>query len=315
MGFTSEIRHPTTWYTQLAIAILALAIFALLAVGSVSGYLVYRMVMPARSHSQIDLQNFPGHPETLNFTVKGEGPRDGWFFPGLKSAPTVILCPAYESSRGELLTLATALQDQQYNVLIFDFSAHGSAGGRSTLGLQEVAELRAAMDAAANRGDVDANRFGLWGVNMGAYVALAEATSDHRVRAIAAESPYGHPKDMVALQVSRSGLGTLPLVTKTSQLIFGWLNRQYRDVPPLNTRIAKLSGVAQLYLEAPDEPALAASTSELFRISSPPHDLVVLQHGNYAGMLDEEKRSYENRIVSFFLVNLPLSGQPLPEIK
>ena len=315
MGFTSEIRHPTTWYTQLAIAVLALAIFALLAVGSVSGYLVYRMVMPARSHSQIDLQNFPGHPETLNFTVKGEGPQDGWFFPGLKSAPTVILCPAYESSRGELLTLATALQDQQYNVLIFDFSAHGSAGGRSTLGLQEVAELRAAMDAAANRGDVDANRFGLWGVNMGAYVALAEATSDHRVRAIAAESPYGHPKDMVALQVSRSGLGTLPLVTKTSQLIFGWLNRQYRDVPPLNTRIAKLSGVAQLYLEAPDEPALAASTSELFRISSPPHDLVVLQHGNYAGMLDEEKRSYENRIVSFFLVNLPLSGQPLPEIK
>ncbi len=70
--------------------------------------------------------------------------------------------------------------------------------GRSTLGLQEVAELRAAMDAVANRGDVDANRFGLWGVNLGAYVALAEAMNDHRVRAIAAESPYGHPNDMVA---------------------------------------------------------------------------------------------------------------------
>jgi hypothetical protein len=25
-------------------------------------------------------------------------------------------------------------------------------------------------------------------------------------------------------------------------------------------------------------------------------------------MLDDEKRNYENRIVSFFLVNLPLSG-------
>ncbi len=175
---------------KLAIAFLALALFAFLAAGSVSGYLVYRMISPARSHSEIDLQNFPGHPETLNFTVKGEGPRDGWFFPGLKSAPTIVLCPAYESSRGELLTLASALQDQQYNVLIFDFSAHGTSGGRSTLGFQEVAELRAAMDAVANRGDVDANRFGLWGVNLGAYVALAEATNDHRVRAIAAESPY-----------------------------------------------------------------------------------------------------------------------------
>src|SRR5580704_12721185 len=185
MGFLSEIRHPTTWYTKLAIAILALAFFALLAAASVSGYLVYRMISPARSHSQIDLQNFPGHPDTLSFTVKGEGPRDGWFFPGLKSAPTIVLCPAYESSRGELLTLATALQDQQYNVLLFDFSAHGSNAGRSSLGLQEVSELRAAMDAVGSRSDVDANRFGLWGVNMGAYVALSETLSDHRVRAVA----------------------------------------------------------------------------------------------------------------------------------
>jgi pimeloyl-ACP methyl ester carboxylesterase len=309
MGFTSELRHPTTWYTKLAIAFLALAIFALLGVGAVSGYLVYRMGSPARSHSEIDLQNFPGHPEKLNFTVKGEGPRDGWFFPGLKSAPTIVLCPAYESSRGELLTLASALQDQQYNVIVFDFSAHGSAGGRSTLGFQEVMELRAAMDAVANRGDVDANRFGLWGVNLGAYVALAEAANDSRVRAVAAESPYGHPNDMVALQVSRSGLGSLPLVTSISQMIFDWLNPQFRNVPSLKTRIVKFSGVAQLYLESPDEPLLAASTSNLFRISSPPHELVVLQHGNYAGMLDDEKRNYENRIVSFFLMNLPPAGE------
>ena len=312
MGFISELRHPTTWYTKLAIVLLALAFFAVLAAGAVSGYLVYRMEMPARSHSEIDLQNFPGHPLKLNFTVSGEGPRDGWFFPGLKSAPAIVLCPPYESSRGELLTLASALQDQQYNVLVFDFSAHGSAGGRSTLGLQEVAELRAAIDAVANRGDVDANRFGLWGANLGAYVALVEATNDHRVRAIAAESPYGHPKQMVAVLVSRSGLGPLPFVTGMSQIIFGWLNPQFRNVPPLKTRIPALSGVAQLYLQSPDEPSLAASTTELFRVSPIPHELVVLQHGNYAGMLDDEKRNYENRIVSFFLVNLPLSGEPGP---
>jgi hypothetical protein len=309
MGFLSELRHPTMWYTKLAIAILALIFFALLAAVSVSGYLVYRMESPSRSHSDIDLQNFPGHPEKLNFTVKGEGARDGWFFPGLKTAPTIVLCPAYESSRGELLTLASALQDQQYNVLIFDFSAQGSSGGRSTLGFQEVNELRAAMDAVANRGDVDARRFGLWGANLGAYVALAEAAGDSRVRAIAAESPYGHPSDMVALQIRRSGLGSIPLVTGMAQIVFGWLHREFRAVPPLKARIAKLSGVAQLYLQSPDEPLLAASTAELFGVSSEPHELVALQHGNYAGMLDDEKRNYENRIVSFFLVTLPVSSE------
>jgi hypothetical protein len=307
MRFLSEIRHPSTWYTQLAIAFLALLIFAFLAAMATSGFLVYRMVMPVRGHSEVNLGNFPGHPEKIEFTGGG-APRDGWFFPGRKSAPTIVLCPAYESSRGELLTLASALQDQQYNVFIFDFSAQGTSGGRSTLGFQEVGELKAAMEAVAKRGDVDVDHFGLWGANMGAYVALAEGENDHRVRAIAAESVYAHPNEMIALQVSRAGLGSVPFVTTFSQMIFGWLNPQFRAVKPLTAQVGKLAGVAQLYLEAPDEPKLAASTAALFRLSSPPHELADLPHGNYAGMLDEEKRTYENRIVSFFLVNLPSSG-------
>jgi hypothetical protein len=307
MRFLSEIRHPSTWYTQLGIAFLALLIFAFLAAIATSGFLVYHMVIPVRGHSEVNLGNFPGHPEKIEFTAGGVS-RDGWFFPGRKSAPTIVLCPAYESSRGELLTLASALQDQQYNVFIFDFSAQGTSGGRSTLGFQEVGELKAAMDAVAKRGDVDVDRFGLWGANMGAYVALAEGENDLRVRAIAAESAYAHPNEMIALQVSRAGLGSVPFVTTFSQMIFGWLNPQFRAVKPLTAQIGKLSGVAQLYLEAPDEPKLAASTAALFRLSSPPHELVDLPHGNYAGMLDEEKRTYENRIVSFFLVNLPSSG-------
>jgi pimeloyl-ACP methyl ester carboxylesterase len=308
MGFISEIRHPTTWYTKLAIVILALFLFLLLAAGATAGYLIYRMTSPSVGHSEINLGNFPGHPEKLDFTVNGEGPRDGWFFPGLKNAPSIVLCHAYGSSRGELLTLASALQDQQYNVLVIDFSGHGTSGGRSTLGFREVAELRAAMDAVAMHGDVDANRFGLWGVNLGAYVALSEATNDRRVRAIAVESVYDRPEDMVALQVSRAGLGSLPMVTPMAKMIFGWLNSPFRNVLPLRTRIAKLSGVPQLYLESGDEPQFATSTSDLFRLSSPPHELAVLPRGNYAGMLDDEKRSYENRIVSFFLTNLPPSG-------
>jgi pimeloyl-ACP methyl ester carboxylesterase len=308
MGFISELRTPSKWYSKLVIAVLELFFFALLAVAAISTYMVYRIVSPAQSHSEIDLQNFPGHPQALPYTVAGEGPRDGWFFPGLKSAPTIILCPAYESSRGELVTLAAALQDHQYNVLLFDFSAHGTSGGRSTLGFQEVGELRAVMDAVANRGDVDTTRFGLWGVNLGAYTALAEATADQRVRALAVESPYDHPSEMVELLIARSGLGVVPFVTEMAQMGFRWMNPQFRNVPPLENRIGRLSGVAQLYMESPEDPVLSASTSKLFDASPMPHELAVLTHGNYAGMVDEDKREYENRIVSFFLTNLSPAG-------
>jgi len=310
MDFLSEFRDPTRWYSKLFIAALALFFFTTLATAAISGYLVYRITSPAQSHSEIDLRNFPGHPESLSYTVAGEGARDGWFFPGLKSAPTVVLCPAYQSSRGELLTLASALQDHQYNVLVFDFSAQGSSRGHTTLGFQEVSELRAAMDAVANRGDVDPNRFGAWGVNLGAYVALSEAIADPRVRALAVESPYDRPQQMVGVLVNRSGLASIPLVGVMTRWGFGWLNYRYRHAPPLAMNLGKLAGVGQLYLESPDEPALAAFTSDLFRASPPPHELVNLPHGNYAGMLDDEKRNYENRIVSFFLAYLPPAGAP-----
>jgi hypothetical protein len=310
MAFISELRHPTAWYSKLLIAILALVFFGFLGTAAISGYLVYKAISPAQRNSQIDLQNFPGHPQSLPYAAPGESQREGWFFPGLKAAPTIMLCPAYESSRGELVTLASALQDQQYNVFLFDFSAQGSSKGRSTLGFREVSELRAAMNAVANRGDVDPNRFGLWGVNLGAYVALSEAIGDHRVRAVAVESAYSRPEDMVKVYVARSGLEKVKFITRVAQLEFRMLNSRYRAVPPLTARIGRLSGVAQLYLESPENPALGESTTEIFRSSPPPHELVVVSKGNYAGMLDDEKRNYENRIVSFFLVNLPATGAP-----
>jgi pimeloyl-ACP methyl ester carboxylesterase len=238
--------------------------------------------------------------------------RDGWFFPGLKTAPTIVLCPAYQSSRAELLTLASALQDHQYNVFLFDFSAQGSSDGKSTLGYREVAELRSVIDAIAQRGDVDASRFGVWGMNLGGYAALSEATSDPRVRAVAVESVYDQPEQMVGVLVDRAGVGHAPLVTGLAQWGFHWLNYDYRNVPSLKNRLGHLAGIPQLYMESSEDPLLALNTSEIFRVSPQPHELVNLAHGNFAAMMDEEKRDYENRIVSFFLANLPpVGGAPL----
>ncbi len=305
MDFLSELRHPTTWYSKLLAALLALGFFTLLATAAVGTYLVYHVVAPVKAGESVDLARLPGNPQDFSFDVPGLGTRQGWFFPGLKTAPTILLCPGYAAAREELLPLATGLQDHGYNVFLFDFASRGQNATYSTLGFREIGELRSAIAALAARPDVDRSRFGLWGTNVGAYASVGAAEVDPRVRALAVESVYDRPEDMLGLLLTRYGMTPLPFFKRIAEASFLWFNFTYRLTPSLSAGASRLGSDSKLFLEATDEPALVGPTHELFLLSPMPKEEVLLTRGNYDGMLDEDKRAYENRIISFFLLNLP----------
>ena len=285
--------------------VLALAFFAFVAISALAGFLVYRIVKPQRSAPGISLASFPGHPEVMDFQVPEVGKREGWFFPGVRRAPTIVLCHGYESSRGELLTLVSALQDHQYNVFVFDFAAHGANTGITTLGYREADELRKAVDTLAARDDLDPTRFGLWGYNLGAYAALREAEGDKRIHALILDSVYDDPEQMVKVGVEHNGLGKFPLMIRSTQISFGYLNNGHRNDPPLSTKLLALNGVPTLFIQALDDPELAATTRDMFLKAPEPREQAIIAHGNFVGLSDQEKREYENRVVSFFLLRLP----------
>jgi len=305
MPILFELRYPTKWYTKLFMALVALAFFIVLATSATAGFILYRIVKPQRSSTEISMASFPGKPDAVTFTVPGLGERDGWFFPGLRNAPTILLLHGYESSRGELLTLESALQDHEYNVFIFDFAAHGANGGVTTFGYREADEVRAAIDAVATRNDVDPARFGIWGYNLGAYAGLREAENDKRIRAMVLDSVYDQPAQMVKVGVERNGLGGFPLMIRSAEESFLWLNRQYREAPPLSRNLKAVAGMPTLYIEAADDPELGSLTRELFLKAPEPREEAVIAHGNFTTMADDDKRAYENRVVSFFLLHLP----------
>jgi uncharacterized protein len=312
MSILDELRYPRHWYTKLLVTVLTLVVFVALATAAVAGVLTYWIVKPQRTSSEINMASFPGRPDEVDFTVEHLTPseRKGWFFPGLRGAPTIILCHGYESSRGELLTLVSALQDHQYNVFVFDFAAHGANSGLTTFGYKEADELRAAIDVIAKRNDVDPTRFGLWGYNLGAYAALREAEKDPRVRALVLDSLYDSPKQMVKIGVERTGVGGFPLMVKSAQTTFEWLNYGYKDDPPLSARLKTLDAVPTLYIQATDDPELGSITREIFLKAPEPREQAIIAHGNFVNLPDDEKRTYENRVVSFFLTRLPVTAMP-----
>ena len=151
-------------------------------------------------------------------------------------------------------------------------------------------------------------RFALWGMDMGGYVTLELATSDSRVAAFSVDDAYADPRDMVQLQVMRSGLTVLPGVSTFSDIGFRLLNYSFRNEPPVSTRLARTSGIPKLFIESDDRPELANDTLQLFSQAPDPKQLV-RHRQNYSDMSDEDRKTYENQIVNFFMQAIPPSSQ------
>ena len=282
MSLLSELRYPTTPLAKAISGVLAVLLFAFFGTTVTAAFLLRQVLKPSRNPTTMDLSVMMGHPAAFSFPVNG-GEREGWFFPGLQGAATIVFCHGYGSQRGDILTLVSALQDQQYNVFVFDFAGHGASPNATTLGYREADELRSAINALAGRPDVDPKHFGVWGMDLGAYAALEAAEADPRIVAVAVDSVYDDPVDLLRIQVKKTGLTALPFVMRFCEIGFHLINYQYRPLLALST--------SQLFQKAPD-PKRQEST----RVS-------------YSEMGDEDRKMYENMLSSFFLLNLPLSGQ------
>lgn len=304
MALLSELRSPTTTLAKVFSAILALVLFFLVSVATVSGFLLYQILKPPRNPASLDLNVMMGEPTSFSFPIRGGSDRVGWFFPGLRGGPTIVVCHGYLSQRSEVLTLVASLQDHQFNVFLFDFTGHGTTPGITTLGYKERSELEAAVQALTGRNDVDPKRFGLWGLDMGGYAALEVATTDPRIAALAVDNAYSDPRTMLQIQVSRSGLAVLPLVTRLTDFGFRMVNYQFRNDPPVSWQLSRTNGIPKLFIQSDDHPELANETLNLF-IQSPGPKQTVRDRLSYAEMTDDDRHAYENQIVTFFLQNIP----------
>jgi len=300
----SDSRHPTSRISKILSIVFALVVFALVSVSTISGYLLYETLKPARNPASFDLSVMMGHPTTFSFTVPGGAQREGWLFPGLRGAPAIVVCHGYQSQRADVLTLVTALQDHQFNVFLFDFAGHGTSPGRTTLGYEETGELRAAVTALAGRDDVDPRHFGLWGVDMGGYASLAVAESDQRIAAFAVDDAYDDPRQMLKIEVKKSGLNSLPGVLKFTDFGFRMLNYAHRDDPPLSLHIGNTLSIPKLFVQSDDRVALSDATLQLF-VKAPDPKQTLRQRISYRDMSDDDRKAYENQVVNFFLQSLP----------
>jgi pimeloyl-ACP methyl ester carboxylesterase len=123
----------------------------------------------------------------------------GWFIPSLsaeeivkdgdealrRQKPAVVLCHGLGANRDQFLPLASLLNHNGFEVLLFDFRACGlSEGPQRSFGLHERDDVIAAVHYLASRSTVDRQRIAIIGQDVGGVAALGAAARDHSIRAV-----------------------------------------------------------------------------------------------------------------------------------
>ncbi len=118
---------------------------------------------------------------------------------------TIIICPGQNGSLDKDVPQAVPLVQAGFNVLMFDFRAHGrSEGDLVTLGALEQADLFGALDYLENAHGI--TRAGVLGLSMGAGVTLLAAAQDARIAAAVVDGAYPYVAGLLVGYLRARGL-------------------------------------------------------------------------------------------------------------
>lgn len=191
----------------------------------------YQALYPIKLRSEVTPKNFGVDYETISFRTRDNLLLKGWFIPHPNpNAKTIILLHGYPADKGDILSHMIFLH-HDYHLLLFDFRYMGESEGRySTIGKNEVLDLLAALDYLRTRG---IREVGVWGLSMGASVALLTAPLAPDIKAIVVESPYAR-LDWMTYEYYHIPLLRYPLGELTRFWAWLFLGYDLKSVAPVN---------------------------------------------------------------------------------
>src|SRR5258708_26652422 len=171
---------PALTATLLLLAIVIIAI----AVWLVSlNFAASRLLRRRQPDPVVRASNYGIAYEEVHFMRRDGMKVVGWWIRVDKPISTIVMCHGQNGSMDGDTRQRPPLHEAGFNVLMFDFRAHGRSEGESvTMGMYEKEDLLGVLDyLAAERG---INQVGVLGFSMGAATALMTAGLSDRICAL-----------------------------------------------------------------------------------------------------------------------------------
>ena len=124
----------------------------------------------------------------------------GWFIPSRTGSDrTLIMCHGWGDNKGYLLERSYFLNKTAgFNLLYFDNRSHGESAGRvTTIGCLETIDFEAAIGFLKQNRPSALERLGVFGMSMGAAVAILSMPKHPEIKAAVLESPFPDYRNVV----------------------------------------------------------------------------------------------------------------------
>jgi uncharacterized protein len=129
---------------------------------------------------------------------------EAWFVPAPGAERTIVICHGAGANKGNFVWFLGPLAHHGWNLLLFDFRAHGGSDGRvCTYGIFESRDVQACLDWLSRERPDCAKRIVGLGSSLGSMALTLAAADDPRISAIVLDSPFLGPRDLARHHFSR----------------------------------------------------------------------------------------------------------------
>jgi uncharacterized protein len=229
----------------------------------------------------------------------------GWYIPHESSVKTIIVCSGANGSLDADVHVAPWLREAGFNVLLFNWRAHGNSDGEVvTLGFNERYDLIAAVEFAKAQG---AERIGVLGFSMGGTVAIDTAAVYEDINAIVADSPFVTIVSAVAGGVIERGLHKdLAYVLARLLLITACVRTQLNLFEVDVTHwIKRLAPRPLLLIFGEQDVIVPRAESDLaFARAGEPREIWRVPGATHRAIQLQQPDEYRRRIIDFFTQHL-----------
>ena len=310
----------TRLFKSLARLFLPAFLLILIAVNGGAIWLIYQTARPINSVYLVSPEKYgqlSAHAAQVTdetWTNRDGSQARGWLLRGAENAPAVILLHKFGADRSYLLNLGVKLNEStNFTILMPDLRAHGENPPvkNTSFGGCEAEDTLSAVDflrnlKTPNQMALVGQNLGVFGVELGAIVALSTAAKDNSIKAIAVDSA---PQDSngVLKQSVGERFPFASFVTKSLAQLgtrFYYFDGCYQRETACDTA-RKIENRNVLLLAGIDAPDFQEATSKLnkcFPSNNRIETKLDLSPSGY-GIINasmEQSEAYDQRIIDFF---------------